>query len=171
MRTYKFPVTNLADNQVFVFGSNYSGFHGAGSAAWASFGQVASWKSMKYDQYPDGTKFHWNIKGIGEGFQIGLNGKSYALPTVYFVRGKNHPIGDLGVMESIRRFYKFANENPQFEYLVGYKNQKARYLNGRYPDDMAYLFAMGTIPTTVIFEESFLPLVRQQIKEMMLKFT
>ena len=32
MRHYDGSITELADNQVFVFGSNLDGFHGAGSA-------------------------------------------------------------------------------------------------------------------------------------------
>lgn len=35
MKTYKYPVTQLAPNQIFVFGSNTQGRHGKGAALWA----------------------------------------------------------------------------------------------------------------------------------------
>ena len=52
-------ITRLADNEIFVFGSNLSGFHGGGAARTAldAFGAV------------------W-----GQG--VGLQGQSYAIPTM-----------------------------------------------------------------------------------------
>ena len=52
-------VTELKDNEIFVFGSNLDGFHGGGAAytAWKKFG--AEW-------------------GVG----VGLTGRCYAIPTM-----------------------------------------------------------------------------------------
>ena len=58
MRYYTKEITSLEPNQIFVFGSNLAGRHGAGAAQFAM------------------VKFH-AIWGIGEG----LTGHCYALPT------------------------------------------------------------------------------------------
>ena len=59
-------ISTLATNEVFVFGSNRSGFHGAGSAGWAYCGR----KGNQYREgnpllrAPDGTRGFW--AGPGE---------------------------------------------------------------------------------------------------------
>jgi hypothetical protein len=83
MNTYSDNITKLKDNEVFIFGSNLRGFHGAGSAGFASFNEVGNvWRKHGYDKWPDGKKGAWNIKGVGWGYQEGEIGKSYAIPTV-----------------------------------------------------------------------------------------
>lgn len=52
-------ITELSDNEVFVFGSNVQGMHGGGAAWYANKNFGAEW-------------------GVGEG----LTGRSYALPTM-----------------------------------------------------------------------------------------
>ncbi len=52
-------IANLADGEVFVFGSNIQGFHGGGAAWYAHKNFGAEW-------------------GVGEG----LTGRTYALPTM-----------------------------------------------------------------------------------------
>jgi hypothetical protein len=85
-------IVGLAPNEVFVFGSNLAGIHGAGAArlAFDRFGAV------------------W---GIGEGHQ----GKTYALPT------KDKSIETLP-LEEIKKyvdvFLKYAKSNPDFTFLV-----------------------------------------------------
>lgn len=81
-------ITQLADNEVFVFGSNLNGFHGAGSAGYAMRGTTANtWRSdqafldIKSRKNPD-SRGKWAVYGIGEGFQRGHEGCSYAIPTV-----------------------------------------------------------------------------------------
>lgn len=83
MNTYIAPKINLKQEDVFVFTSNLSGFHGAGSAGYASFNEKGNvWRKYKYDEWPNGKKGKWNIKGVGWGYQEGTHGKSYAIPTV-----------------------------------------------------------------------------------------
>lgn len=53
------PITELAENEIFVFGSNVQGMHGGGAAWYANQHFEAEW-------------------GVGEG----LTGRSYALPTM-----------------------------------------------------------------------------------------
>lgn len=86
-------ITELKDNEVFVFGSNLSGIHGRGAAktAYTFFG--AKWKQAS-----------------------GLQGKSYAIPT------KNKEITAPLTIEEIKpfvdEFVSFAKSNPQLTFLV-----------------------------------------------------
>ena len=80
-------ITELKENEIFVFGSNLAGAHGGGAAyiAMQRFGAV------------------W-----GQG--VGLQGQSYAIPTMQ------------GGVETIRpyvdEFCRFAMEHPEYRFLV-----------------------------------------------------
>ena len=80
-------ITDLEPNEIFVFGSNLAGAHGGGAAAiaWRKFGAV------------------W-----GEG--VGLQGKTYAIPTMQ------------GGVETIKpyvdEFIAFAKSKPELTFLV-----------------------------------------------------
>lgn len=79
-------------NQIFVFGSNLAGRHGAGAALDA--------------------RLHWGAE-IGHG--IGLRGNSYAIPT------KCHDLEILSldaIDQSVDTFIRFAESNPELEFLV-----------------------------------------------------
>ena len=90
--------------QIFVFGSNLAGRHGAGAALTA-------------------RKYQGAIYGQGSGMQ----GCSYAIPT----KGKNLEILDLEVIEThVKEFIHFANNHPKLTFsvtrigcgLAGYKD-------------------------------------------------
>ena len=80
-------ITELQPNEIFVFGSNLKGMHGGGAAyiAYRKFGAI-----------------------IGQG--VGLQGQSYAIPTMQ------------GGVETIRpyvnEFIQFAKENKNLTFLV-----------------------------------------------------
>ena len=77
---------------VFVFGSNEAGRHGAGAALWAMRNAGA-----KYGQ--------------GEGLQ----GNSYGIPT----KDYNMAVLPLDVVRNyIRRFFVFAKENPELTFYL-----------------------------------------------------
>lgn len=77
---------------IFVFGSNMSGYHGAGAA------RVAH-------------KYHGAIYGIGEGHE----GNSYALPTMGYKI--NHlPLNK--VKDNIEKFKDYARKNPELRFKV-----------------------------------------------------
>lgn len=80
-------IAELRPDEVFVFGSNLGGFHGGG-AAWAAFNKFgAVW---------------------GQG--VGLQGQSYAIPTMQ------------GGVETIKpyvdEFIRFASGHPEKRFLV-----------------------------------------------------
>ena len=80
-------ISKLAPNEVFVFGSNLGGFHGGGAAraAMQLFGAV------------------W-----GQG--VGLQGQSYAIPTM---QG-----GTETIRPSVDEFIEFASSKPELYFYV-----------------------------------------------------
>lgn len=157
MKTYRGLITTLEDNQVFVFGSNLSGFHGGGAAGFASFGPGKNWRDFHYSSKPDGWKGLWNVKGCAEGFQEGLSGKSYAIPTVT-EPGARRSISLEEIRKSVLKFYGFAQAHPELEFLVAYSSKGAN-LNGYSPQEMAIVFLRNPPLDNVIFEEGFSKLI------------
>lgn len=80
-------IDSLEENEIFVFGSNLQGMHGGGAArvAHEKFGAV------------------W-----GEG--IGLQGQSYAIPTMHG--------GVDAIAPYVNDFIAFAKEHPELKFLV-----------------------------------------------------
>ena len=85
-------ITKLAPNQLFVFGSNLAGRHGAGAAKQA------------HDQF--GVQY-----GVGEG----ITGRAYAFPTLG-MRLEKLPISDLQYARD--RLYKACAIFPETEFLL-----------------------------------------------------
>ncbi|HEY5806154.1 MAG TPA: hypothetical protein VIS56_02080 [Candidatus Saccharimonadales bacterium] len=85
-------VTELAEHEIFVFGSNIKGEHHGGAArqAFDNFGAV------------------W---GVGEG----LSGQSYALPTL----GENmQRYSHMEMLNIVGAFYRCANAHPELTFLL-----------------------------------------------------
>jgi len=104
-------ITSLENNEVFVFGSNLAGIHGAGAAKLAreKFGAV-----------------------LGKG--IGMYGNSYAIPT------KDFSIETLeysDIEKHVQDFIAFARQNPAKTFLV---TLIGCGLAGYDPKDIAPLF-------------------------------
>lgn len=87
-------MSEMGRNPVFVFGSNESGVHGAGAAAYA-------------------RKHCGAVLGVGEG----PTGNSYALPTKGLAPGL--PTRSLPeVQESVASFIAYALSNPELTFRV-----------------------------------------------------
>jgi len=86
-------ITELKENEVFVFGSNESGIHGAGAARMALDYFGAIWKQPE-----------------------GLQGRSYAIPT------KDKTVRNSLTVDEIKpyvdNFIEFAKSNPDKIFLV-----------------------------------------------------
>lgn len=118
-------INSLKPNEVFVFGSNASGFHGAGSAGLACRGDAAntwrtdSWflnamKSHNHSIYRIG---YWAVYGISRGHQIGTTGQSYAIETIKQPGLKRStPLSEIALQ--IKELSDFAIQNPQLTFLV-----------------------------------------------------
>lgn len=114
-------ITVLKVNEIFVFGSNLAGAHGGGAArlAWQRFGAV------------------W-----GQG--VGLQGQSYAIPTMQ------------GGVETIKPyvddFIEFARQHPELRFLV---TRIGCGIAGFKPNNIAPLFADALEMENVILPEDF----------------
>lgn len=114
-------IDSLKDNEVFVFGSNLAGMHGGGAArvAHLRFGAV-----------------------LGKG--VGLQGQSYAIPTMQ------------GGVETIRPyvndFIAFAKANPEKHFLV---TPIGCGIAGFEPEDIAPLFESAKTINNISLPESF----------------
>lgn len=116
-------ITSLEPNQIFVFGSNLAGRHGAGAAL-------------------DARKLFGAIIGIGQGPQ----GQSYAIPT------KDHHLQVLllpDIQKHVTEFLAYARLHPELEFLVtpigtglaGYSVKQIRPLFGEsLPANVKLLF-------------------------------
>lgn len=157
---YTGNVTNITSNQVFVFGANQSGFHGAGSAGYASFGVFGNhWRKFDYGKTPWGTKGKWNVKGKTQ-YQEGNEGSSYGLVTVTKA-GAKRSITPSQLKLNIQNLYLFALKNTNKEFLVAQSTKTG--LNGYTGLEMATFFGSHPIPENVKFEEQFYKLIQTTI--------
>jgi len=121
--TTKGFITELKENEVFVFGSNLQGFHGAGSAGYAMRGTTKNtWRDDKtfldiLQGRNKDKRGKWAVFGVGEGYQEGMIGKSYAIPTVERP-GKQGKVNEEHLYKSIKRFLAFARIHPEFTFKV-----------------------------------------------------
>ncbi|MBQ3325243.1 MAG: hypothetical protein IJG81_10435 [Muribaculaceae bacterium] len=121
-------ITELQPNEIFVFGSNLQGMHAGGAArvAYNKFGAV------------------W-----GNG--VGLQGQSYAIPTMH------------GGVEAIKpytdEFIKFAAQHPELTFLV---TRIGCGIAGFADKEIAPLFAGALDSPNVILPQSFVEILEEQ---------
>lgn len=114
-------ITKLQPDEIFVLGSNLAGMHGGGAArlAYQKFGAV------------------W-----GQG--VGLQGQSYAIPTMQ------------GGVETIQpyvdEFIKFAKQHPQLKFLV---TEIGCGIAGFSPSEIALLFEQAREVKNIYLPERF----------------
>ena len=111
MRVTPTLVTELKPNEIFCYGSNRNGFHGAGAA------------KLAFDKF--GAKW-----GIGEGLQ----GQTYAIPT------KETPWKTLTIRQIgcyVGAFCYFAEDHPELRFYV---TEIGCGLAGYTPNEIAPLF-------------------------------
>ena len=120
-------ITELADNEVFVFGSNLKGMHGGGAAriAYKQFGAV------------------W-----GQG--TGLQGKSYAIPTMHG--------GIEAIVPYIDEFIAFAREHEELQFLV---TEIGCGIAGFTVEEIAPLFREANLIENIYLPESFIEVLEQ----------
>ncbi len=118
-------IKELKENEIFVFGSNLGGFHGGGAARVAlnQFGAV------------------W-----GQG--VGLQGQSYAIPTMH---------GGVDVIKPyVDEFIAFAREHRELKFLV---TPIGCGIAGFAIEEIAPLFAAAIDDENVILPESFVKVI------------
>jgi len=106
---------------IFVFGSNEQGFHGAGSAGYAMRGDSKNtWRKDKkfllaMNSAPNSPnrKGKLAVFGVGRGFQEGNDGKSYAICTVA-KPGAKRSIDLDDIFGQICDMLFFAKKHPEY---------------------------------------------------------
>lgn len=135
-------ITELKSNQVFCFNSNSHGFHGAGSAGWAYTGKPGNQYRLGNPDLrkPNGTAGFWAVLGISNGFQVGKNGKSYAICTI--VRpGMRRSVSLEQIRSRVMRMYEFAVSRSDLEFLVTKSGELYKpSLNGYLLDENAWCY-------------------------------
>lgn len=125
------------DNELFVFGSNTEGRHGAGAALTAhrKFGA---------------------IYGVGKG----IAGSSYAIPTRKFIQnGKNWELKSLTLLEinnHVSDFLKFASVHKEYKFFV---TEIGCGHAGYTPDDIAPLFFLAKKMDNVFLPKRFVKIL------------
>lgn len=137
-KTYKDYITQLKDNQIFVFGSNTQGRHGKGAALLAR------------------NKFG-AIYGQAEGPQ----GQSYAIITKDLTKSVHPSRTKEQIIQQIHGLYEYARNNPDKEFLVAYSGTGTN-LNAYSNKEMAGMFSSEVIPNNIIFEDKFNSLLDEQ---------
>lgn len=114
-------ITQLKENEIFVFGSNLHGLHGGGAArvAYNKFGAI------------------W---GVG----VGIQGKSYGIPTMH--GGIRH------IQPYVDEFIIFAEEHPDLFFLV---TRIGCGIAGFKDEEIAPLFARATTLENVALPQTF----------------
>lgn len=154
MKTYKGNITELKPDEVFLFGSNWDGFHGSGAAGFASFNESGNvWRKHNYDRQADGWRGCWNIKGVGVGYQEGYKGASYALPTVISA-GKKRSMTLAQIRRQIYIFNNFARGMRHKKFYVA--QGPGPNLNGYSLEELGEIWFHGIVwPSNVHFNEEF----------------
>lgn len=125
-----------SSNTIFVFGSNLEGRHGAGAAKYA-------------------RKHFGAIYGRAEGLQ----GSAYALPTkdlrVTYNNGYRS-ISKKDIINSIRKLYDCARQNPDKDFMIAYRNTHDKSLNGYTGMEMIDMFlSAGPIPENIVVSKEW----------------
>ncbi len=110
----------LKKDEVFAYGSNNFGHHGAGSAGLAMKDSAKNdWRTNKKFQramkapvgHPDRIG-HWAVYGISRGHQVGHNGESYAIATVTNP-GAQRSISLAKIGLQLEELFLWAGANPK----------------------------------------------------------
>ena len=121
-------IASLQNNEIFVFGSNLDGLHGGGAArvAYQKFG--AQW---------------------GKG--VGMQGKSYGIPTMH---------GGVDVIKPyVDEFIEFALSNKEYTFLV---TRIGCGIAGFKADEIAPLFAKAIDLENVLLPKDFVAVIENR---------
>ncbi len=114
-------IGDLKDNEIFVFGSNAEGNHAGGAAYWA-------------------LRHYGAVMGKGEGLQ----GTSYAIPTMYATLGESK--------EAINRFIEYARMHSDKKFLV---TPIGCGIAGYTPEEVAPYFKDAIMVKNIALPQSF----------------
>jgi hypothetical protein len=129
MKTYKGLINKLEKNQIFVFGANFSGIHGAGSAKAAlQFGAIYG--------------------------KLGYVGQTWSIVTKDLKKYVHPSVSVDVIVAQIKELYIFAENHKELDFMIAYSGSGTN-LNGYTPKQMAEMFSQFVIPENIVFEEEF----------------
>ena len=131
MKTYKGFITKLPDKGIFVFGSNTEGHHAGGAAL------------MAVERF-----------GAIHGEPIGIQGQSYAIPTV---NTRIEKLPTRVIQAHVYKFLDFVRANPDNNFHL---TPIGTGIAGFNIDEMAMLFRDGITLNNLIFPEEFVPFLQ-----------
>ena len=125
MRFTQENIETLAAGEIFIFGANLQGFHGAGAARKAlEFGAV-----------------------VGKG--VGFKGRTYAIPT----KDENIRTMSIEAIEPyVKQFIDYASKNQHLTFLV---SKIGCGLANYSPEDIAPLFEDALLYPNIVLPEEF----------------
>lgn len=132
MKVTEDNITTLAENQVFVFGSNESGRHGKGAAK---------------------TALKWGAK---YGQAEGLQGRTYGIPTVNASISKSLTVDKIKTY--VDSFFVFAKERQDLHFLV---TEIGCGLAGLTPKQIAPLFRDAVEMGNISLPKRFIRIIRR----------
>lgn len=139
------PITTLAPHQVFVYGSNSTGFSGAGAAGLAVRGTSANtWRTdewfLRAMRAPVGSPDRigkWAVFGVARGWSQGREGMGYAIETIRHPGHKRStPLRE--IEDQLVDLFLFADKHPEWEFLM---TPVGAGLAGWTPEEMAHTLA------------------------------
>lgn len=153
-------ITQLADDEVFVFGSNSTGFHGAGASGYAFRNNSDyNWRNDKFFieamNSSVGSKQRigkWAIYGVARGFQVGISGKSYAIETIRKPGMKRStPLSEIA--KQVEELCAFAKTRNDLNFLV---TPIGCQLAGYSEDEIKKIFtSINVLPDNIILPLAF----------------
>jgi len=151
MKTYQGLVMSLEPNQVFVFGSNPEGIHGAGAAKAARaygaiLGQGRGIMGQSYGLVTKNLTPHYREEGTG---------------ITYDIAGERS-VSKVQIVINIFELYLYATKHPELEFMIGYT--LSPNLNGYTTEEMAEMFTISPIPDNIVFNDKFYELVNEYKK-------
>jgi len=149
MKTYTGLVRSLEENQVFVFGSNPEGRHGAGAARVAAdhYGAI-----MGMGRGHMGQSYGLVTKNLTPNYTEDLSGITYR-------KAGERSVSKIQMLVNIIHLYLYARKNPELEFMIAYT--PAPNLNGYTPIEMADLFLTVPVPTNIVFNEELINLYNE----------
>lgn len=127
-------ITELKPNQIFIFGSNLSGIHGAGAAC------------LAMDKF--GAEY-----GIG----VGITGQCYAIPTKSHGIARSLTLGE--IKPYVDDFINFAISTPDYDFLV---TQIGCGLANFKPQQIAPLFKNALTIKNIYLPQIFINLLHEK---------
>lgn len=155
-------IEKLQENEIFVFGSNPTGFHGWGGAKSAvNFGaKNRVGRGLCGQTYALVTK---NLKG-----QAGYLEESTG---IVYDKEDYKSVSPEMIIANIKEMYDCARQNPHLEFIITYKREQwpngseKKSLNGYTPSEMIDMFIANEIPDNIVFHDSYKEVLNKKLAE------